>query len=666
MKTFKFFFFIFPLIFLYLDAESYEVVAPNEKFKIKLNINNGTKYEILFGENQLIMPSTIGLNLSDGFVVGQGTVKNVERKSVSNIINVPIGKNKTLIEIYNELIISYNEGYDLIVRAYNEGIAYRFVTHLEGEIIVVNEDAIFNFPADTKVYFPECDTNTSMENGGNGTSYPIHQGFRNFERKYNTYTTTADITSGKFSVTPVLFEFSNELSSKIVITEADTYDYPGLYLESNGVKSMRGMWAKYPKKVLQPNNYYSNHLVYEREDYIAKTNGNRTFPWRVIIPVDDDILLLNNELVYLLAEPQRLEDISWIKPGKTSWEWWHKAMLEGVDFPVGNDNLDLQLYKYYVDFASANNIEYMTLDAGWKDSYIRQLCTYADTKNVKIFVWTWASNVLDPGREQWMSRMKNSGVYGLKIDFFERNDQIAMTWGHRLAQELADLEMVAIFHGCPVPTGLNRTFPNILNFEAVRGAECNFWDRGSSPDYHVQFPFIRQLAGPLDYTPGSMRNTNKNLFQPVDRPNIVPSSMGTRAHELAMYVIFDHWLVYLCDAPTEYAKYPEILDFLSAVPSVWDKTLPLDAKFGEYILMAKQTGEEWYVGGMSNWEAREINVDFSFLVPEKNYTATIIRDGDNASNYPKNTIHEKLIVTNETKMRFSTAKGGGFVIRLTK
>lgn len=653
------------LYLLPLQAGRYEVISPDNQLKIELNVDGGTTYELWHGTEKLIASSAIGLNLSNGTVIGSGTVKNTKTESVNNQIEVLIGKNKSITEAYNELIIEFNENYDLIVRAYNEGVAYRFVSRIDGEIIINSEDAVFNFAGNTKVYFPECDSNTSEETGDNDVKYRIHQGYRNFERTYNIYNIPGAIAADRFSVTPVLFEYTGK-PYKVVVTEADTYDYPGMYMESNrstGVRSMRGKWAQYPKKVMDPDNYYSNHLVYEREDYIVKTNGNRTFPWRVMIVSDDDKSLLNNELVYLLAEPCRIEDTSWIVPGKSAWEWWHKAMLEGVSFPVGNKNLSIEMYKYYIDWAAQNDIEYMTFDAGYEESWLSELCRYGKEKNVKIIVWTWASCVSEsPG--DWVKRMKARGVAGAKIDFFERNDQIAMRWGHEFAQRLADSKMVGIFHGCPVPTGLNRTYPNILNFEAVRGAEDNFWRSIVTPDYHTLFPFIRSLAGPEDYTPGSMRNKTAAEFYPVDKDNTVPMSMGTRAHELSMYVIFDHWMGYLCDSPTEYNKYPDILNFLSSVPAVWDKTVPLDAELGKYILMAKKTGSDWYVGGMSNWDARNIDVDFSFLSPGVEYQAQILRDAINSSDQPTKYVAETRTITSDVKLTFNMAKGGGFVIRL--
>jgi len=623
----------------------YDVISPNENFKITLHIDKGTQYEINAGQTQLLSPSSIGLNLQDGTVVGKGTVKSVERKSVDSVLQVLIGKNKTLQEKYNELIVHYNENYDLVVRAYNEGIAYRFVTAFATNIIVKSEDAVFNFAGNPKVYFPEA------------------KSFDHWEKSYDAYSSVNDLTSSQFAVTPILFSYP-DTNFKIVITEANLYNYPGLYIQSNGTNSLKGMWAKYPETVNDPTNVFDGHAPLTRYDYIANTTGTRSFPWRVIIVTNDDKSLLKNELVYMLSEPQKLTDVSWIVPGKSSWEWWHKAMLEGVDFPVGNANLGLTLYKYYVDFAAKNHIEYMTLDAGWNESYLSTLCSYAKMQNVKIMVWTWASCALEV--PNWVAKMKRLGVSGAKIDFFSRNDQIATTWGPRLAQQLADQKMIGIFHGCPVPTGLNRTYPNILNFEAILGEEEDFWRRGSSPTYHTQFPFIRSLVGPEDYTPGSMRNKTERQFSPVDQLNTIPSSMGTRAHELSMYVIFDQWLGFLSDAPTEYNKYPDILDFLSKVPTVWDKTVPLDAKLGEYILIAKQKDQDWYVGGMSNWDAREIEVDFSFLKPDVNYKATVLRDDFSSGDYPTRYVSEQIDITSNTKLTYKMAKGGGFAIRLTE
>ena len=630
-----------------IQASDYEVISPNGLLKIDLTVNNGIQYEIWNGETQLIAPSPIGLNLEDGTIIGAGTVKGTTTNSVNGQLDVFIGKNKTLTEAYNELLITFNENYDLLVRAYDEGIAYRFITRLAGQITINNEDMVLNFPVDPKVYFPEC---TDLEN---------------FERTYNIYPTVTSMTAGKWAVSPVLYSYPDS-QIKLAVTEADTYDYPGLYITTNGTQSMKGMWAHYPLAVQDPTDYYSDHQPTIRADYIAQTDGTRTFPWRVFIVSNDDRELLNNNLVYLLAEPCRLTgDLSWIQPGKSAWEWLSKAVLDGVDFPSGNTNLSLQLYMYFVDWASAHGLEYMTIDSGWQDEdlYLAILCAYAKTKNVKIIVWTWASCALENPND-WIVSMKNKGVAGAKIDFFNRNDQIAMRWGQQLAQKLADNKMVAIFHGCPVPTGLNRTFPNLLNFEAVRGEEDNFWRDDTGPDYHVLFPFIRSLAGPEDYTPGLLRNVTQAEFQPIDIDNTPPMNMGTIAHEMSMYMIYDQWLAYLSDSPTRYDQFPDVRDFLTKVPSTWDKTVPLESEIGEYISIAKQKGDDWYVGGMTNWTARDMEVDFSFLPAGMKYEATIFHDADNSDTQPQAYINETITVTNTDKRVIHAAQGGGFAIHL--
>jgi len=630
-----------------IQASDYEVISPNGQLKIDLTVNNGIQYEIWNGEMQLIAPSSIGLNLEDGTVIGAGTVKGTTTNNVNDQLDVFIGKNKTLTEAYNELLITFNENYDLLVRAYNEGIAYRFITRLSGQITINNEDMVLNFSVDPKVYFPEC---TDLEN---------------FERTYNIYPTVTSMTAGKWAVSPVLYSYPDS-PVKLAVTEADTYDYPGLYITANGTKSMKGMWAHYPLAVDDPTNYYSNHLPTVRADYIAQTDGTRTFPWRVFIVSNDDKELLNNNLVYLLAEPCQLTgDLSWIQPGNTSWEWLHKAVLDGVDFPSGNTNLSLELYMYYVDWASAHGVPYMTIDSGWQDEdlYLQILCTYAKNKNVKIIVWTWASCALeDP--EDWIVTMKNRGVSGAKIDFFERNDQIAMRWGRQLAQKLADNKMVAIFHGCPVPTGLNRTYPNMLNFEAVRGEEDNFWRADTGPDYHVLFPFIRSLAGPEDYTPGLLRNVTQAEFQPIDIDDTPPMNMGTIAHEMSMYMIYDQWLACLSDSPTRYDMFPDVRDFLVKTPSTWDKTVPLESELGEYISIAKQKGDDWYVGGMTNWTERDMVVDFSFLPAGMKYDATVFHDADNSDTQPQAYVDETTTVTSGDVRAIHAAQGGGFAIHL--
>lgn len=634
-------------------AEEYELNSPNEALKVKVNIAEQVTYAISHSDTELMLPSEISMDFGNGIVAGvNGTVKDAKTRSVNETINVLFGKNATLEDHYNELKINFDGNYSIVFRAYDDGVAYRFETTFTESTVVNAEEAIFRFANDPGIHYPTLEL----------------ERYDHWERAYDVYSSISDIKDKEaFAVTPALLIYT-DTPYKVAVMEAGLLDYPAMYLFKNDDSSLRGKWTLYPDQVEDPDNHYSQHTVLTWFDYMARVEGERTYPWRVIVVSDDDKSLLNNELVYKLAEPSRLEDTSWIQPGKSTWEWGHKAILEGVDFPSGGGtvNLSLPLYKYYVDFAARNNIEYLTLDAGWHNIYIRQLCTYAKSKGVKILVWTWTSCAVD--QPNWMSQMKNYGISGFKIDFVNRSDQPATNWLETLAQRAADLEMVVMFHGCPIPTGLNRTYPNILNYEAVRGLENNYWDRTAHPDYNIKILFSRMLAGAFDYTPGSMHNVTKGQFYPIDSgervPGTIPNAMGTRCHHLAMYVMFDQPLGYMVDSPTEYEKYPDIMEYFKKVPTVWEKTVPLSASAGEYAVIAKKTGDDWYVGGMTNWTKRTVDVDFSFL-PEGDFEATIYRDSTTSSGYPKRYVVEKKILTNESEMSVFMADGGGFVMMLT-
>lgn len=624
-----------------VQATEYIVQSPNKALTIKINVTQDITYSVECNGAELIKPSQISIALNGGITIGKnGTVSNTTSKTVKADIPLVYGKNKTMEENYNETVIDFNQNYSLIVRAYDEGVAYRFHTRLGGDVIVNSEQAEFNFTGTPSVWYPEAD-----------------QKMESWERAYTRYNNIAEIPSGSFCITPAMFSYPSGV--RVVVAESDLSDYPGMYIQPSGANAMKGKWAEYPKTVSDPNDVYKYHRVTERYDYLAKTMGTRSYPWRVVIVSEQDKDLLNNELIFKLAKPQELINTSWIKPGKSVWEWWHDGILEGVN-PTGT--LSYESYKYYIDYAAANKIEYLTMDAGWQDSFVVDVCKYAKSKNVKVILWDFINlPVSNPNR---LTQLKNYGASGVKIDLIERDDQIAMNWIEKLAKDCADREMLLVLHGCPKPTGLQRAYPNIINFEAVRGAECDKWDTTPNADYHLQFPFIRMLAGPLDYTPGSMRNKHLSQFTPIGTG--VPMSIGTRSHELAMYVMFDQPMGYLCDSPIEYAKYKDISEFFSHVPTVWDKTLPLDAKVGEYALIAKQKGEDWFVGGMTNSAGRELEVNFDFLKNGQYYDVQVYRDNATTDTDATAYTYEKIKVNSESKVKFKLSPEGGFALRLTE
>jgi alpha-glucosidase len=630
-----------------LRSEELTVTSPGGDLSMKVNLSDSITYSVWHKGTQLIAPSRISITLVDGRVIGMNaTKKQTATGAVSEDIPILYGKNATLHEEYNELSIEFNENFTLVTRAYDEGVAYRFVTDLgDSEIRIASEQANFNFTGTPIAWLPVGDA-----------------AMRSHERIYTKYNSIQEFSSTAYSITPAMFGFTNGV--KVVIAESDLYSYPSLNLMRSGDNGMRGMWANYPKTVEKPDDPYSDHKVLSRENYIAKSGGTRAFPWRVVIVSAQDKYLLNNQLVFKLARPQAITKTDYIQPGRSVWEWWHDALLEDPNIPSGDANLSLKLYRVYIDFAAANGFEYVTLDARWGWKFGIQelgiLVDYATPRGVKIIAWDFFNMTLkNPAR---FTQFKNAGVAGLKLDLINRYDQEAVDWVETLAKGCADNDLLLVMHGCPMPAGLHRMYPNLINIEALRGAECYKWDKNSNTSYHTQLPFIRMLAGPMDFTPGSMRNVRIADFRPID-PGI-PMSIGTRSHELALSVIFDQYLAYLCDSPTEYNKYPDVLSFYSKLPATFDKTVPLAGAVGEYVLMAKQKGNDWFVGGITNTRARDMEVDFSFLPAGKQFKALVFRDvpGGEAKEY----ICEEVNVDSQSKLTVKATAEGGFAMYIAE
>jgi len=618
-------------------AQQYVLKSPDDRLSIGVDLKDSISYSVQLRGRELISSSAIGMTLGDRVLGKSPKVKQVKRS-----------KSLKPDDQYNELNITFSDQYSLIFRAYDEGVAYRFVTRIKDSVTVKSEQAGFNLTGSPEAVYPETDVFTA------------------WELSYARYNSIAAIPEGKKAITPALFS-DTASGVKVVIAESDLLDYPGMYLlKAQG--RIQGEWAKYPSKTVMGSWGDFVSVVKERENFIARTNGTRVFPWRVIIATDDDRDLLNNHLVYKLARPSVLGNTLWIRPGKAAWEWWHDALLPGSALPSGMDNRNTALYKYYIDFAAAQHMEYLMLDAGWSDNYdllkvkervdVKELIRYGKSKNVGVFLWCVGSTLLKD-LDKNLDFLQSIGAAGVKVDFFDRDDQLAIQWFERIAKAAAKRKLLVNFHGCSKPTGLQKAYPNILNYEAVRGAECSKWDYSANPDQHLLYPFIRMIAGPMDYTPGSMRNRTRENFKPVD-PGL-PATQGTRCHELAMFVVFDQPLAMLCDSPTEYEKYPDIMKFLSAVPTVFDETKVLDAKLGEYALMAKKKQGKWFVGAMNNWHQKTLKLDFSFLKDDKIYTADIYTDAGDAGQNAEHYVHQTIKVTKDTKIDLQLANGGGAV-----
>ncbi|HTJ53067.1 MAG TPA: glycoside hydrolase family 97 protein [Cyclobacteriaceae bacterium] len=625
-----------------------EVISPDGNLTIRVSVSEKIFYSVAYKGIEIVTPSAIALVLQDQVLGASPKVKKTSKQNHKGVINLPYGNFKTLDDRYNELIIDFEGNYSIFLRAYNEGVAYRFKTNIDSPVTVISEEANFNFSGDPSVVFPETDVFTS------------------WEVPYIKYPSVSGIAENKKAFTPVLFS-NNKIN--IVVGESDVLNYPGMYLKKSA-GSIKGTWANYPKRTELGSwgNFVS--VVKETENFVAKTEGTRTFPWRVIMPSDDDKTFLTNDLIYKLAKPLAI-DASWVKPGKATWEWWHDAIVEDAGIPSGMNNRNTALYKHYIDFASANKLEYLMIDAGWSDIYnlskanpkvdIKELIQYGKSKNVNIFLWCVATTLI-ADLDRYMDLFQQWGAAGLKVDFIDRDDQLAIAWFEKIASVAAKRKLMVNFHGCSKPTGLERAYPNIVNYEAVRGAECSKWDLTANPDHHLDVLFTRMLAGPLDYTPGSMRNKTKELFKPID-PGL-PSSQGTRCHELSMYVLFDQPFAMLCDAPAEYRKYPDIMKFLSAIPTTFDDTKVLGAKRSEYAIIAKRKGDDWFVGAMTNWIGRDQSIDFSFLPEGKVYKADVYLDGKDADTDATQYDHNTMEITNKTKLNIRMANGGGSIVYL--
>ncbi|MGB3006564.1 MAG: glycoside hydrolase family 97 catalytic domain-containing protein, partial [Chitinophagaceae bacterium] len=448
-------------------------------------------------------------------------------------------------------------------------------------------------------------------------------------------------------------------------------DYPAMFVQQNNSTSLgiKATFAPFPLEEALGGYNKINYMVTKRADYIAKTNGTRNFPWRVLVISDEDKQLLNNDMVQRLSGPNKIENSSWIKPGKVAWDWWNDWNISHVDFKAGINTLT---YKYYIDFAAANHIEYVVLDEGWSDDWdlnklsanidLKELLAYANKKNIGLILWsTWYA--LSRDIEGLCSKYAAMGVKGFKIDFLDRNDQKIISSCYEMAAIAAKHQLLLDFHGMFAPQGLQRTWPNVINFEGVRGMEYMKWSADDRvPEHAVRLPFIRMMVGPMDYTPGAFRNATKGTASPS---NSFPVSLGTRCHQMAMYVVYEAPLQMLADNPTIYMKEQECTDFISKVPTVFNETIALDGKFGEYVVIARKKDDNWYVGAMTNWDARELSIDFSFL-GGGNFEAEIFADGLNAG---KNATDYKKIISsiNATQqMKINLSSGGGFVMRIKK
>lgn len=644
-----------------LAQQTFSVESPDGNIMVTIELNDKITYSVAHQADQVIAPSTISMTLIGGDQLGVNPrLRNKKTNTVDQTIEAPFYKRSQITDHYNELILNFRGNYSVTFRAYNDGTAYRFATSMRDSIQVENEEAPFNFAKDFQAIVPyvRVENLASFE----------PQFWNSFENTY-THTTISKLESSRLMFLPLVVEVDN--GKKVCITEADLEDYPGMYLNhKSGQTGLAAVYPAYPKEEEQGGHNNLQMIVTEREDYIARTKGSRSFPWRVMVISTEDRQLADSDMVYKLASPSRVADISWIKPGKVAWDWWNDWNLFGVDFETGVNN---ETYKYYIDFAAEHGIGYVILDEGWSvngeadlmqvvpEIDLPELTSYAKQKGVDIVLWV-GYHAFERDMANVCKHYADMGVKGFKVDFMDRDDQEVMNFFYKAAELAAENHLFLDFHGAFKPAGLQRTYPNVLNFEGVHGLEQMKWSPPSVDQvtYDVTIPFIRMLAGPMDYTQGAMRNATRQNYHPV---NSEPMSQGTRCRQLAEYVIFESPFNMLCDDPTAYMEEPECTKFIASVPTIWDETHALDGKIAEYVAIARQKGDDWYVGALTNWDAREMTLDLSFL-GDGNYQAEIFKDGINADRIARDFQQETIRLPTNKQLKISMAPGGGFVARI--
>ncbi len=638
--------------------KEYKLTSPDGKLNVTIQIGDRITYSLTHESTKILAASPVSMTLESSEVLGKNP-KGIKAKQsrVNRTVSSPFYKKSKVTENYNELILTFNGNYGLIFRAYDDGMAYRFTTSRKANLTITAEEFTLNFPKDYTTFAPYATPEGSFET----------QMYTSFEGPY-THKPVSELDPKKLIYLPMLVELDE--GKKLCITEADLYGFPGAWLNGKGSQSLQVVHANYPKKS-EPRG--SSYFVLERENYIAKTAGTRVFPWRLLIVAANDAGLISSDMVYSIAEPCRIPDPSWIKPGKVIWDWWHSTALTGVDFRSG---MNTETFKFYVDFAAKYGLEYVLVDAGWainpdnilagvrQGMDIAELVRYANSKKVGILLWM-SYRAFHHDMDNVSRHFASLGVKGFKIDFQDRDDQEIEDYIYNAAEICAKYKLLIDFHGIHKPTGLQRTWPNVINYEGVLGLEwVKFGDQQTLDmvTNDVTIPFTRMVAGPFDYTPGAMRNATKQNFRVV---NSEPMSQGTRCRQLAAYIVFDMPLAMISDRPSNYEKEQECINFMAKIPTVWEETVPLENKVSEYVSIARKTGNEWYIGGMTNWTERELTLDLSFL-GEGNYKAELFTDGINANRIASDYKKEVITVPANRKLIIKMAPGGGFAARIYK
>lgn len=629
-----------------LQAKEIKTASPDKRLEVCISVDADVSVQAYLDGKPLFEIRDLHLDTDRGTIPGRHpAVRSVKTTAVSRTVRPEIKeKNGEIPEAYTGTTVCFR-GSRLQFRVYNEGFAYRFVTELPGTLTVRNEQARFAFDGAAQLTYQHDDR--------------MHS---DYEAPYVTRA-LAGLPSGSMGNLPALVQAP---AGKVIFLEADVDDYPCMWLKKEGEALVTHFWP-YPKAYTPEGNPKNRRRVSACEAYIARTEGTRAFPWRILGTAREDTDLLNNQLVYLLGPACRIADPSWIEPGWVTLDWWSRRGLYGVDFKAG---VNTETAKYMIDFAAAFGIRYFLLDDGWTlgEDLTRSIdaldmeivAAYAASKGVGLMLWV-TYDLFDSQMEAALQQFARWGVKGIKVDFINRSDQEAVNFYWRAAEAAARYRMVLDFHGAYKPDGLRRAYPNILTREALIEFEYSGGTSLDSPDHHCTLPFIRNVAGPMDYIPGTLNNGTKGDFKPDHNR---PMGQGTRAHSMAMAVIAESPMQMLPDAQSDYYREEACTRFLADIPTEWDRTVPLNGKIGDYLSVARRHGNTWYAASITDWTPRTLTLAFDFLDAGRTYTAEIFHDGPNAGIRAIDYKRTVCRVSKGDTLTVSLASGGGWVARI--
>ena len=644
------------------------VTSPDGTLKVTAVTNReGMTWKVEQDGKNVIMPSAINISI-DGKKAMAQAAKETAKKNVDKTVNLFYAKRKQIRVQYQTVTLAFGNGVSVELRAYNDFAAYRILTdNGKRERVVDSETAEFRFAGDYKAFVPYVNDNR----GGERWCY-------SFESYYDEQR-LSEMFADSLAIAPLAVCLPE--GRKAVVMDAGVENYPGMMLVKGEGNMLKADFAPYPAEQEIGGFSRLNIVPTRRNAYIARLSGRQTLPWRAVVVTREDRKLMDCDVAQLLAPECRIGDTQWIRPGKVAWDWWNNTNITGVDFKSG---MNTPTYKYYIDFAAKNSIEYIIIDEGWSNSEslteglnpeidLKTLIDYGKRRGVGIILWSSWRNIIKNNPEgdialtdEIMKHYADMGIKGFKVDFFDRDDQQVMRSAYRIAESAARHKLLLDYHGLR-PAGIQRAYPNILNFEGVKGLENSKWEPRvgdgplhNQPRYDVTIPYLRMLTGPMDYTPGAMDNARRdNFFGNNDHP----MSQGTRVHQMAMYATFEAPLQMLADSPTKYEREQECTDFIAQVPTVFDETIAIDGEMGEYTVLARRKGDTWYIAALTDWTPRDIQLSLSFL-PEGSYTADIFADGVNAEKEATDYKHSKQSVTPSTKLNIHLASGGGWTARI--